>query len=78
MSDEAHLVLNVPDISCNHCKMAIEGAVARLDGVTSVHVDVGAKSVDIVFDEERATREGIEAAIEGEGYAVAGAHSFEA
>ena len=33
---ETHAVLNVPSISCNHCKMAIEGAVGALAGVRSV------------------------------------------
>ena len=35
-----HAVLNVPSISCNHCKMAIEGAVQALSGVDTVSVDV--------------------------------------
>ena len=47
---ETHAVLNVPSISCNHCKMAIEGAVGALAGVRSVAVDVGAKSVTVDFE----------------------------
>ncbi len=76
MSDSTHLVLNVPAISCNHCKMAIEGAVDRLEGVDSVQVDVPSKSVDVIYDDGRLAREDIEAAIEAEGYEVAGAHVF--
>ncbi len=30
---ETHAVLNVPSVSCNHCKMAIESAVGALAGV---------------------------------------------
>jgi len=77
MAGPTHVVLNVPSISCRHCKMAIEGAVAGLDGVASVLVDVDARSVDVVFDDESVGRERIEAVIGGEGYAVAGVHVFE-
>ena len=30
---------NVPDISCDHCKHAIEGEVSQVQGVASVEVD---------------------------------------
>jgi len=76
MGEKAHLVLNVPAISCMHCKMAIEGAVDRLEGVDDVQVDVQAKSVDVIYDDGRVSREEIEAAIQDEGYEVAGAHVF--
>jgi copper chaperone len=76
MTDPTHIVLNVPSISCNHCKMAIEGALAGLQGVESAVVDVGAKSVDVVFDGGRVDRERIVASISAEGYEVAGTHTF--
>ena len=76
MTDPKHIVLNVPSISCNHCKMAIEGALAGLQGVESAVVDVGAKSVDVVFDGGRVDRERIVASISAEGYEVAGTHTF--
>jgi copper chaperone len=78
MADRTHIVLNVPDVSCNHCKMAIEGALAGLDGVVSAVVDVEAKSVDVVFDGGTVDSERIVATIAGEGYPVAGVHAFEA
>lgn len=77
MADSTHIVLNVPSISCNHCKMAIEGALAGLDGVSTAVVDVGAQSVDVVYDDRRVARDRIEAAIDAEGYAVSGVHVFE-
>jgi copper chaperone len=76
MADRTHIVLNVPDVSCNHCKMAIEGALAGLDGVVSAAVDVGAKSVDVVFDADTVDGDRIAATIAGEGYPVAGVHAF--
>lgn len=73
---ETNAVLNVPSVSCNHCKMAIEGAVGALAGVRSVAVDVDAKSVAVDFETGDVTLETIEAAVQEEGYAVAGRHVF--
>jgi copper chaperone len=72
-----HAVLNVPTVSCNHCKMAIEGAVKNLQGVDSVDVDVTAKSVSVDFEADSVSLETIEAALQEEGYEVAGRHVFE-
>ncbi len=74
MSEAERVAFDVPDISCEHCKRAIEGALAGLDGVTSVVADVGARRVDVVFDQDRVDRERIAAAIAGAGYTVAGTH----
>jgi len=76
MTEPRHLVLDVPGISCGHCKTAIEGALRALDGVVSANVDVGGRSVDVVFDGARTDRQRIEAAVAGEGYAVAGVRPF--
>ena len=62
--------LSVPEISCDHCKNSIEGAVNALDGVASAAVDVEAKTVSVGFDAP-ASLEGIIGAIEGQGYDVA-------
>jgi copper chaperone len=37
----------VPDISCDHCKQAIERSVSALPGVTSVTVTVATKTVQV-------------------------------
>ena len=71
-----HAVLNVPSVSCSHCKMAIEGAVKALDGIDAVDVDVPAKSVSVEFDAESVSLDTIEAAVREEGYEVAGHHVF--
>ncbi len=73
---ETHAVLNVPSVSCNHCKMAIEGAVKALDGIAAVDVDVPAKSVAVDFDAASVSLDAIEAAVREEGYEVAGHHVF--
>lgn len=64
-------VLSVPDVSCNHCVTAIEGAVGGLQGVQSVTVDLDRKDVTISFDDGQVAREDIVTAIQGEGYEVA-------
>ena len=71
-----HAVLNVPSVSCNHCKMAIEGAVKAIGGVDAVSVDIEAKSVTVDFEAGAVTLDAIEAAVAGEGYEVAGRHVF--
>ncbi len=63
---------SVPDVSCGHCKMAIERAVGAMNGVNRVEVDVERKSVDIDFDETVATEEAILATMEEEGYPAVG------
>ena len=71
-----HVVLNVPGVSCNHCKNAIEGAVGALTGVRQVEVDVSDKSVTIDFEDADVSLDEIEAAVQEEGYEVAGHHVF--
>ncbi len=41
-------VFNVPDISCQHCVDAMTGEGTAVDGVTSVEVDLEAKTVAVV------------------------------
>lgn len=65
-------VLKVPDVTCNHCVSAIEGAVGALGGVERVKVDLDRKEVGVTFDEAETTLEKIVEAIEGEGYGVEG------
>ncbi len=46
----ATTVLNVPDISCEHCQRAITGALSPVEGVQSVDVDIPAKKVTVQYD----------------------------
>ena len=65
------LTLNVPDISCGHCKTSIEGAVGGLDGVDTVEVTIDARTVDVSFDDASVDQAAIVDAIESVGYEVA-------
>jgi copper chaperone len=62
----------VPDVHCEHCKETLEGAVGALDGVSSVEVDVPGRVVTVTHEPARAPAERISAAIEDQGYEVAG------
>ena len=50
MTATRHVVLNVPDVSCNHCKTAIENAVSGLPGVDAVEVEIESKSVAVELE----------------------------
>jgi len=63
-------VYAVPEISCGHCRSAIEAAVGALDDVETCTVDIDAKTVTVVGG---APDDTIVAAIDDAGYAVAGA-----
>lgn len=62
----------VPDVSCGHCKSAIEGALVPLAGVRGAQVDIDSKKVDVEYDEGVIDRTGVVRAIEASGYDVAG------
>lgn len=38
---------SVPDMSCGHCKAAIEAALAAVPGAGAVKVDLTARQVDV-------------------------------
>jgi copper chaperone len=63
--------ISVPEISCNHCKMSIEGAVGALEGIDKVEVHIEPRTVDVQFNEASVSIEAIYAAIEEQGYEVA-------
>jgi len=62
--------LSVPEISCGHCKSAIEAAVSTLDGVDHVEVQIDASTVQLDYDGTDATLNTIVTAIEDVGYEV--------
>ena len=63
--------LVAPDISCENCQRAIEGAVGSLAGVSSVKVDIATKTVQITYDPETVTLAKIEEVLDDNGYTVA-------
>jgi len=63
--------LIAPDISCEHCQHAIEGAVGKLDGVQTVKVDIPTKTVHVEYDPKLVTLAKIEEVMDDVGYTVA-------
>ena len=63
--------LVAPDISCEHCQHAIEGAVGKLDGVSKVSVDIPTRTVHIDYDPRQVTLAMIEEVLDDTGYTVA-------
>ena len=64
-------LLNVPEIHCDHCKSALEGAVGAMEGVASVEVSVPDATVEVAYDDAVVGLEAIKGVIEEQGYAVA-------
>jgi copper chaperone len=62
---------NVPDMSCGHCKAAVEGELNRLSGVEYSNADVEKGTVEVRYDESRLGTGRLEGAIEEAGYTVA-------
>jgi copper chaperone CopZ len=67
----AELMLDVPDISCDHCARTIDQTLSPLPGVRRVAVDVPSKRVRLESDEGQADLAAIRAALDEEGYPVA-------
>ena len=59
---------SVPGISCGHCKSAIEGELAPLEGVESAVVDIETKTVTVVGEINEAD---VRVAVDEAGYEVA-------
>jgi len=70
MTEVQDVTLSVPDISCEHCVKAINGALGTLTGVESVSTDIPTKTVHLRYDAGQLSMEQIEATLDEEGYAV--------
>jgi copper ion binding protein len=62
---------SVIGMTCDHCVRAVEGEVAKIAGVTSVAVDLGAGRVTL-RSKEPVDPAAVRAAVEEAGYEVGG------
>ncbi len=62
---------NVPDMSCAHCKAAIEDSLNELSGVEKATADPDSKTVEVAYSEDQVGEKEIKGAIEEAGYTVA-------
>ena len=60
----------VPDMSCGHCKAAVEGELNKLSGVEHSNADLEKGTVEVLYDEDRVTTDDLKGAIEEAGYTV--------
>jgi copper chaperone len=63
--------LKVSDMSCGHCKAAVEGELNKLSGVAYSKADVEKGTVEVSFDDGKVSIEDLKKVIEGAGYTVA-------
>jgi len=49
----ATTVLNVPDISCEHCERTITNALTPVEGVRTVQVDIPTRQVRVEYDADQ-------------------------
>jgi copper chaperone len=63
-------MFKVPEMSCGHCKAAVEGELSKLSGVESSNADVEKGTVAVRYDEGKVSTEQLKGAIEEAGYAV--------
>ena len=66
----ATAILNVPDISCEHCERTITEALAPLEGVRDVGVDIPRRQVRVEYDDALVTVQRLEEVLAEEEYPV--------
>ena len=64
------IVLSVPDISCEHCVNAINGALKDVPGVEAVSTDIPTKKVHLRYDPNQVTLAKVEDILDDIGYEV--------
>ena len=67
----AEKMLKVPDMSCGHCKAAVEGELNKLSGVEYSKADVEKGTVEVSYNEGKVSTEDLKGAIERAGYTLA-------
>ena len=70
MTSIQETVLSVPDISCEHCVKAINGALSGLPGIETVSTDIPTKTVHLRYDPGKISLERVEAVLDDVGYTV--------
>jgi copper chaperone len=64
----SHVKLQVEGMSCNHCVVAIEGALKAIG--SKGKVDLASDTVTVEYDEKKWTLDQIKEVIEDQGYEV--------
>lgn len=64
-------VLNLPDVSCEHCVKTVNEAIGNLPSVQNVQVDLQTKRVRFTYSPHDVEMKTIERALDDAGYPVA-------
>jgi copper chaperone len=64
------ITLKVPEMSCGHCKDAIEGELNKLCGVEYSNANLEEGTLKVYYDDGRVSEEQLKGAVEDAGYAV--------
>ena len=63
-------IINVEGMSCDHCKNAVESALAKINGVSAAEVDLEKGHVRVDYNEDKVQLSDMKDAIEDQGYDV--------
>ena len=63
-------ILNVPDISCEHCERTITTALSPVEGIHAVDVDIPARQVRVEYDETTVDVDRMKEILQEEDYPV--------
>ncbi|EEQ81077.1 copper chaperone CopZ [Staphylococcus warneri] len=63
-------IINVEGMSCDHCKNAVESALAKMNGVSAAEVDLEKGQVRVDYNEEKVQLSDMKDSIEDQGYDV--------
>ncbi len=66
----SNVVLDIPEISCEHCSQAITKALQPQVGVRTVRVDVPTQKVHLEFDERQISLDKVKEILQEEEYPV--------
>jgi copper chaperone len=66
----ASAILNVPDISCEHCERTITNTLTPIPGVRDVKVDIPNKQVRVDFEESKVSVDEMKDVLQEEDYPV--------
>ena len=66
----ASTIVNVPDISCEHCGRTITNTLSPITGVRQVKVDIPNKQVRVDFDESKVSVDQMKDLLQEEDYPV--------
>ncbi len=64
------VVLDIPEISCEHCSQAITKALQPQEGVQQIRVDIPTQKVHLEFDEAQITLDRVKEILADEEYPV--------